>query len=290
MKKFGEPFKKYEPFEIAHISIPDTTEDYNNLSNLGVEVDKHALNELRPPAHYVLTRGKPVDRIVLTNLSFSDELKKELKKVKVEPAPVANVYQFSPKQPDLSNFIRRKMLYFNYYLVELGLSVLLGREAIIPILRFEADLYSDGEDRTDVTTTSLAPTDRIKKLKIIDGKISIGVNNLLNLIPGPFGKIIPNLIDIDINPIEFKWELRRYEIDVDGPLDYVVSWKIYETETVQSFNPMMIIKAKKKVSKIYAKVRAIYKLKTKPDTPFIPKLFWKAEVFTKDREVSILPQ
>lgn len=288
LKKFGDPFKKYEPLEISHISVPDTAEAYNNLVNLGVSEDRYALPDLSPPAPYVLTRGEPVKRIVLTKAHFSDEIKKELKKAEVGVAPVANVYKFSPEQPDLSDFIKQSVHYFNYYLVELGLSVAVGREAKIPKLKYEVDLYSDEgkRDRTDVTTFSVAPTDRIKRVKIIEGKISIGINNLLKLIPGPIGKIIPNLMKIDINPIEFRWALRKYEIDVDGPLDYNVSWKIYGTEVVQSFNPLMILRARKEVSEIFAYVRILYELKTGllGKLPGMP-----AEAYVDERKVDIFP-
>jgi len=139
---------------------------------------------------------------------------------------------------------------------------MVGREAKIPNLKFEADLYSDGIDRTDVTTNSVAPTDSIKTVLSIEGKISIGISKLLQLIPGPIGTEIPNLLGIDLNPIPFKWTLQKYEIDTSGPLDYNASWRIYETDNVQSFNPIMILKAKKRISKITAKVRVTYELKT----------------------------
>lgn len=71
-------------------------------------------------------------------------------------------------------------------------------------------MYSDGKDRSDVTTNSVVPTDSIRTVVAVSGKISIGVSRLLELIP-VVGKVVSDLIAIDINPIEFKWELKtRY--------------------------------------------------------------------------------
>lgn len=73
--------------------------------------------------------GKPVARSlrVVTNDQLSaDSKKKVLKEVEVGVAPVARVYSISPGQSDLSNAIKKSMPYFNYYVVELGLNVLVG--------------------------------------------------------------------------------------------------------------------------------------------------------------------
>lgn len=294
MKKFGDTFKKYEPFEIDYISIPDTSIDYHEIVDLGVKVDRYGLAELisvgvdslsEPGGRRAnATKGVLGDlfrRRVLRRSDFSEDIETELNKVKVGVAPVANVYQISPDQPDLSNSIKNTLPYFNYYLVELGLNVSVGREARIPKLKFEAELHSDGENRTDVTTHSVSPSDRIKKVKIIDGKISIGVNNLLKLIPGPIGQIIPNLLNIEINPIKFRWNYTKYEIDVSGPLDYNVSWFVYKTEVVQSFNPMIILKSRREIKEITAKVRVLYQLTT--------GRWRKPETHSDTKTISILP-
>jgi hypothetical protein len=285
VKKFGEPFKKYEPFGIAHLSFPNAAESLQNIQRLGVDIaDLNELTELRPSSTHIFTAGKPVERSlrVVTNDQLSaDSKKKVLKEVEVGVAPVARVYAISPDQSDLSDAIKKTMPYFNYYVVELGLNVLVGQEAKIPELKFEADLYSDGKDRTDVTTNSVAPTDSIRTVVAVGGKISIGVSKLLELIP-VVGKVVPDLIAIDINPIPFKWELKKYDIDTSGPLNYKASWRVYNTESIQSFNPMMVLRAKKKISKISANARVTYALKT-------GSIFTHTEVYSDEKKVSILP-
>jgi hypothetical protein len=284
VKKFGEPFRKYEPFGIAHLSFPNAAESLQKIQRLGVDIkDLNELTELRPSSTHILTAEKPVERSlrVVTNDQLSaDSKKKVLKEVKVGVAPVARVYAISPDQSDLSDTIKKTMPYSNYYVVELGLNVLVGQEAKIPELMFEVDLYSDGKDRTDVTTNSVAPTDSLHTAVAVSGKISIGVTKALEFIP-VVGNVVKDLIPIDINPIEFKWELRRYDIDTSGPLNYEASWRVYNTENVQSFNPMMVLRTKKEISKIWANARVTYAL----GTGFL-KLH--TEIYSDEKKVSIL--
>jgi hypothetical protein len=314
VKKFGEPFKKYEPFGIAHMSFLNAAASLQNIQELGVDIaDLNELTELRPSSTCILATGKSVERNLLavandhlsaeskkkilkqfevgvapvaslrvvTNDHLSAESKKKiLKQFEVGVAPVARVYPISPNQSGLSIAIKKTMPYFNYYVAELGLNVLVGQGAKIPELRFEVDLYSDGKDRTDVTTNSVAPTDSIKTVVAVSGKISIGVSKLLELIP--LGHVVSGLIPIDINPIEFKWELKKYDIDTSGPLNYKASWRVYNTENVQSFNPMMVLRTKKEISKIWANARVIYALKT-------GSIFTHTEIYSDEKKVLIQP-
>jgi hypothetical protein len=71
-----------------------------------------------------------------------------------------------------------------------------------------------------------------------------------------------NLINIEINPIEFRWTIEKCMIDAFGKKNYMVKWKIYDTKNVQTFNPMMILKVRKNVSEISANATCEYKLKT----------------------------
>lgn len=283
MNNFGAPFKKYNALGIAHLSFPDTAEGRQNFASLGVTVPNiNALAELRPASTYILSK-EPVEsnlRVVTSEYLTDNLVKKLLKEVEVGVAPAARVYPISPEQPDLSDMVKKTLPYFNYYVVELGLKVSVGQEARVPNLKFEVDLYSDGDDRTDVTTNSVAPTDNIRTVVAVEGKITIGINKLLQLIPGPIGQVIPNLISIDLNPVSFRWALTKYTIDTSGSLDYKASWRIYGTQTVQSFNPLIVLKARKKISKIFAKVRVIYELK---------RGILTSQFYSDEKKVSILP-
>ena len=295
MKKFGEKFPTYEPLGINHLAILDSKKHYEEMSRFGVVATRDQLSEITPSQQYTLMavsqrpkararkpKIKPATLRVLRVTDASDELEAELKKAIIEVAPMSNVYQISPDQPDLSSFIKGTLAYYDYYVVELGLNIVVGREAKITALLFEVDLRSeDARDRTDVTAFDVMPNDNIKYVTVIKGKISVGVSKLLALVPGPVGKVLPNLLSIDINPWEFSWVFPRYQIDSSGPKNYHIYWRLYDTEVVQGFNPTMILKVRKDVKKVAAGVRELYQMKTGPLSP--------KEIRSDEKTVSILP-
>ena len=269
------------------MALPDSKRDFEDIVNLGVSVKRDELPEIVPAEHLRLCAasyktGEPLTLRVVKAADISNNLEAELRKVTVGVAPAANTYKFSPDQPDLSEMIKNTMPYYDYYLVELGLNVLVGRDAQVPALVFQVDLRSDAPNRTDVTAFDVMPRDEIKTVKVIQGKISVGISKLLNLIPGPIGQLLPNLLSIDINPIEFAWNFDKYLIDTTGPKSYEIAWKIYETNVVQGFNPTMILKVRKSVSEITARVRAIYRIKT-------GRLITDKEVRLDKKQIRILP-
>ena len=149
MKMFGEPFKEYETFGIKHISFPNTSESLKNIQQFGVDIKNlNELTILKPPSSHALATGRQKLRVATDEHLSVDSKKKILKEAKVGVAPVARVYEISADQPDLSIAIKKTLDYFNYYVVELGLNVLCGRDAKIPEIMFEVDLYGDGTDRT----------------------------------------------------------------------------------------------------------------------------------------------
>jgi len=291
--KFGQPFKEFSPFDIAHISIPDTAESFKKIKELGVDVvSRNELAELKPSSMHLLKTGIPAEtrlRVITADKLTDSEAQKQLKKVKVGVAPVARVYAISDLstlsddvKKNLSNEVKQNLNFFDYYVVELGLSALVGREATIPEVMFEVDLYSDGKDRTDVTANSIMPQVALKKILSINGKISIGFDKLLKLVP-VVGTALSSIVTLEFGNIEFKWELEKYEIDTSGPLDYDTYWHIYETKNVQSFNPLMVLKAKKKLAKIFAKARLTYAIKMRG-------FLTPVEAYTDEKEIKIVPQ
>jgi hypothetical protein len=265
MKKFGQKFKEYKPLEIEHVSIPDT-KSINETKFLNqYNLDKYQLQEIMPktePYAYRTSKGELSPLRVLRNIDIPNKLKEELNKSVIEIAPTANIYQISPSQKDLSDFIKNTLTQFNYYVVELGLNVMLGKRFTIPELLFEVDLKCNGKDATDVTAFDIAPDDSIKHIKVISGKISLGITKLLKFAPAQVGQIISDLLDIQINPIEFEWGFDKYLIDAAGKKNYRIYWKIYKTSISQGFNPTIILKARKDVNTISANVRATYGLKS----------------------------
>lgn len=322
MKTFGARFDSYEPFSIQHMAIPtDASSDaLGIIATSGVELA--SLPEIAPSlAPYVtrsrvpistpprvMGRGKscgmsceesdavpaPVlprpavqSYSILARTEMPEEVESRLKKSCVAIAPTANAYKIPKGKKDLSDAVKNTMSCFDYYLVELGLMVLLNRGESIPELLLEVDLESNNPEKAAVTAYDMAPDDKFHNIKIVSGKLSLGVSDLLKLIPLAAGTwpaigaaAIGSILVID--PWEFHWNMQRYEIDAAGEKNYKVFWKLYETQTVQSFNPTMVLKAKKGVKLIRANARVTYKLKTR---------WWQItpEIRSEPKEVPIWP-
>ena len=293
MHKFGEKFEKYEPLVDENIAIPETkkesAEDFFDTYSL----KKSDFPQLMPPdvAKYGVKIGeaKPilVARSIISNDEIPSTLKDELNKIVIGVAPTANVYQIPPDQKDLDSKIKQTLSVFDYYLVELGLNVMLNQGYTIPQLLFEVDLTCD-KNRTDVTALDIFPTDKITNVQIVSGKIGVNLTKMLEFIPSPIGTIASALagkvIDIEINPWEFNWSYDKYKIDAAGRMNYEAYWKIYDTTTVQTFNPTLTLKVRKGVKKVFAKVRAIYSLRSSRWM-----IFTEPEVRTSKMDVQILP-
>ncbi|PKP59471.1 MAG: hypothetical protein CVT88_05425 [Candidatus Altiarchaeales archaeon HGW-Altiarchaeales-1] len=207
-----------------------------------------------------------------------------LDKTVVSVAPTAHVYPIPedkiPQDQKSLEASKDTFSAFNYYVVELGLNVLLDKGVKITKLLFEVDLKCD-QDRIDVTAYDIMPDDRIKNIKIVDGKISVGITKLLKFLPAPLGQVMPDVLDINISR-EFKWGFDKYEIDAAGEKDYRIYWKIYDTNVAQGFSPRMIIKAKKGVSEITGTVSCTYKLEKWFGLSWV-------EIKSEDKEIKIWP-
>ncbi len=197
----------------------------------------------------------------------------------IRVAPTANVYQISSDQKDLADNIKNTLPYFNYFLVELGLDVLLEKGSSVPELLFEANLRSDRQYKTDVTAYDISPNDTIKHVTIASGKVSLNITKLLEFVFSKVGVPIVSPLSIDINPITFEWGYDKYRIDAAGKKNYNVHWKIYDTPNVQAFNPTVMLKARKDVKTIDAYVKATYKLRTS---------LFHSDIRTTTRKVPIL--
>lgn len=247
MVEFGKKFDKFETLEIESISFEERGLYTNAESTSMGWRDQDTISNI------LINRTPSSD--------IAKEIKSRLDKIKVEIAPSAHVYQIPSNQKDLSPSIKKTLSTYNYFIVEFGLNVLLGRSYRIPELLLTMRLNGHTTDSTDVVAFDIAPDEKIKEIELIGGKISIGVNNLLKFAPISLGKTLSNFIDIAINPWEFHWKIDKYLIDVFGKLNSEVNWKIYETRTVQGFNPVLILRVRKNVNKITAIANCDYSLK-----------------------------
>jgi hypothetical protein len=162
--------------------------------------------------------------------------------------------------------------------------VLLGDNVTLPELLLSVELTCDGKDQTDAVAYDIAPKDTIEWTTIVSGQISLGINNLFKLIPFPIGQEIANLIPITINPWKFDWKIAKYLINAVGELDYNIYWKLRGTDVAESFKPTLILKARKDVTIVAAKITCTYSMKQSKWKFWIPP-----QVRTVPQNVKILP-
>lgn len=284
MKEFGEAFRKYNPLGIKEIAIPipapGDTKSLRLLEPLKIS-PAEKMPKIRLGAPRIgMEKARPF-RVLGVN-EIPDRLKEELDKVIIGVVPTANVHKISPNQRGLAEVLKKTLSKFNYYVVELGLNVMLGKKFKIPDLRFEVELRCNTSDRKDVTAYDIAPDDTLEHIEAVSGKISLGITKLLKFIPSPTAQTIADLLDIEIKLLELKWGFDKYKIDATGRKNYKVCWRVYETNVVQGFNPMMILKARKNVKKISASAKVIYELQTRG---------WKTttKVDSDETEIAIWP-
>jgi hypothetical protein len=295
METFGSNFQSFQSFDIAHIAIP-TTGDLNQTKffknyNLNEALLPEIMPAIKPYAlktrdsqletFRIIGKDHGLSIIKADIMSAATEEFPSLDLFLVSIAPTANVYSIPPDKPDIGDAIKQTLSVFNYYIVELGLNVLTGKRYSIPELTFHVEIVCNKE-KTDVTAFDIAPNDLFKVVQIISGKIGLGITKLLKLIPFKLGEEVSELLNIDINPWKFSWGYKRYMIDAAGIKDYKIHWKIYGTDNVQSFNPTLIMKARKSVNEIKAKVWCTYKFKST-----IFDIF--PEIKTDKKEIQILP-
>jgi hypothetical protein len=112
----------------------------------------------------------------------------------------------------------------------------------------------------DVIAYDTFPDDQVNRINIISGKISLGVDNLLKLVAGPVGETISNLLKVELNPWTFNWGYNKVEIQNSEGLTYDPEWILKHENIYKGFNPTMIIKKRKNIKKILAKVQITYTL------------------------------
>jgi hypothetical protein len=151
---------------------------------------------------------------------------------------------------------------YEYYNVKLGLNITLGKGYKIPNLRFMVELFGDQQMTPDTIAYSTFPDNTVKKVKIIGGKISLGLNQFFELIPGPVGFVLPNLLKVQLNPWEFDWTYDKIQISYSGNLSYDLIWDLRHKNIHLGFNPTIVLKKRKRIKKVMAKVKTVYEIQS----------------------------
>jgi hypothetical protein len=211
-----------------------------------------------------------------------DELKNELYQTTIGIAKFVNVTKIPNEKLDAT--IRNDN--FQYFRVDTGMNINVPRGRIKE-LRFFLSLYADGKQSGETFALDGFPNDKIKHVTIVSGKIKLGINNLLNIIPvtQPFA----NVIDIDLNPWEINWGYDKLQIGFTEGLSDNVDWYLSGDNVNQSFNCYITLMKKNTARHVYAIARArwIYEPQGRGIVAWLKRRFNRSEVLVRGDEKSI---
>ena len=190
----------------------------------------------------------------------SPELKEAMEENTIEIAPASHIVDLNEKCTQQGIILNTKstMDEFDFYNAELGLNILLSEGYEIPRLRFMIEIFGDGHKNPDVLAYDAFPHTQIKTIKIIGGKINLGLRTALSFIPFPIGKIMSNLLQVDLNPWEFNWNYDKIELMFAGRLSYELKWDLRHKNIYQGFNPTLILRKRKQIKRVSGKMKVIY--------------------------------
>jgi len=256
-------FENYEPFTVR--AVVEKTEFAKDLLGIGVDKApvmsyKNNVNQLVRKYDYL--EGQ--DYIIADYSDSNDAHKEVLDSNRIGISPAAHTYSLEKAAQSGGERMPPNLLAtleeFDYYSTEFGLNIILAHGYKIKKMRFLAELYGDGSKTPNVIAYDIFPDDQVKHIPIVQGKITLGVDNLLKLVGGPIGGTISNLLKIELNPWSFDWGYDKIEIQSSEGLTYDPEWILEHDNIYRGFNPTMIIKKRKNVKTILAKVQVTYTL------------------------------
>ncbi|MGE5661164.1 MAG: hypothetical protein ACM3X1_02845 [Ignavibacteriales bacterium] len=211
-----------------------------------------------------------------------DELRNELHQTTIAIAKFANVHKIPNEK--LDSTIRNDN--FVYYRVDSGMNINVPKGRIKE-LRFFLSLYADGKQSGEVFALDGFPNDKIKHATIVAGKIKLGMNNLLKIIP--ITQPLASVIDIDINPWEVNWGYDKLQVGFTEGLTDNVNWYLSADNVNQSFNCHITLMKKDTAKDVYAITRArwIYEPQSRGILAWLKRRFNRGDVVVRGDEKSI---
>lgn len=102
------------------------------------------------------------------------------------------------------------------------------------------------------------PKDVIEEKYIVGGKIKVGINEAFEFIP-IIGKVVKKLLDIELNPWEFKLgNLKKVNIDFSGGLTSKPEWYFKENGIKNDLRVALTIKKPKDIENVEAVAKAAW--------------------------------
>jgi hypothetical protein len=211
-----------------------------------------------------------------------DELKNELHQTTIAIAKFAHVHKIPNEKLDAT--VRNDN--FEYFRMDtrININVPQGR---IKELCFFLSLYADGKQSGEVFALDGFPNDKIKHFTIVGGKIKLGINNLLKIIP--ITQPLASVIDIKINPWEIKWGYDKLQVGFTEGLTDNVNWCLSSDNVNQGFNCYITLMKKNTAKDVYAiaKARWIYEPQSRGLVAWIKRRFNRGDVPVRGDEKSI---
>jgi hypothetical protein len=201
-----------------------------------------------------------------------DELRKELHQATITIKEFAKVYKIADDKLDESV----KNNEFEYYGIDTGMNINVPRGRI-EALRFYLSIYADGKQSEDAWVYDGFPNDKIRHITVLKGKLKLGVNSLLNIIP--MTQLFANVIYMDIEPWEIDWGYDKLDVGFNGSLTNNVDWYLSGENFIQNFNCYVTLRKKKSARHIYAVAKARWEYK--PESQGI--LSWFRNRFNRDK-------
>lgn len=215
-----------------------------------------------------------------------------------EPIPAVKLYAFppwksEPDEEDIINAIRATRIEvasnaetkrvnsgskFDYLKSELGMNIIVPI-GVIEEMRFKVTLQGNGEGSDKVLAIDGFPKDVIEEKQIVAGKIKLGITKSFKFVP-VVGTLLADLLDIDLNPWEFKLgNLRRVNVDFSGGLTSRPEWYFRRNGIRNDLRVALTIKKPKSVMNIKAEIQAAW--------IYDPGFLRKARVGTDKKAVEI---
>lgn len=200
-------------------------------------------------------------------------IKQELRNVSIRISPNAAVEEI--KRHQLSHSCQ-------YYKVDLCLQMVVPRGKVEE-LRYVVDFTSQPSSNKLFALDGLPKSD-IAIEPLVSGKVTIGVSQMLQFIPGVAGiaaKALP--LSFDLDPIQFSWGTRnRVNVNFSGPDSPHLEWYVAGDAIKGDFQVSAILQVPKGTEKVSAGVMAKY--------VYDRGLWWRARASAApDRLIEVLP-